>query len=158
MIFSGKFIVFALIVLTSVVGALFIYMGPKALQTNPGVFHLGIRYADEFGMEFTRYPKGGPGAILEIVDSKGIMIERFERLIIGRNLIPIDITKYPEDTYNLKISANDYHTQIIPAQLKNKTFSPLADASTLNQRQDDSSNYYDFSFKDNLLGIRLYPL
>ena len=67
MMFSGKFVVFSLIVLTGIVGALFIYMGPKALQTNPGVFHIGIRYADEFGIEFTRYPKGGPGATLEIL-------------------------------------------------------------------------------------------
>ena len=103
MLFSGKFIVFALIVLTGVVGALFIFMGPKALQTNPGVFHLGIRYADEFGIEFTRYPKGGPGAVLEIIDSKGQIVERFDGLVMGRNLIPIDTNKFQENTYRLKI-------------------------------------------------------
>jgi hypothetical protein len=157
MMFSGKFVVFALIILTSVVGALFIYMGPKALKTNPGVFHLGIRYADEFGIEFTRYPKGGPGAVLEIINSKGQSIERFEGLVMGRNLIPIDGTKFPDKTYSLKISANDYHAQIIPAQLENKTFSPTADAATLNESLDDPNANYDFSFRDNLLGVRLYP-
>lgn len=158
MMFSGKFVVFALIILTGVVGALFIYIGPKALETNPGVFHLGIRYADEFGIEFTRYPKGGPGAVLEIINSKGETIEQFEGLVMGRNLIPIDSTKFLENNYRLKLSANDYHTQIIPAQLKNKTFSPTADAATLNQSLDDPNANYDFNFRDNLLGVRLYPL
>ena len=50
MMFNGKFVVLSLFVLTGIVGALFVYIGPKALQTNPGVFHLGIRYADEYGM------------------------------------------------------------------------------------------------------------
>jgi hypothetical protein len=158
MLFSGKFIVFALIVLTGVVGALFIFMGPKALQTNPGVFHLGIRYADEFGIEFTRYPKGGPGAVLEIIGSKGQIVERFDGLVMGRNLIPIDTNKFQENTYRLKISSNDYHTQVIPAHLKNKTFSPTTDATALNLGQNTSDTHYDFSFRDNLLGVRLYPL
>ena len=99
MMFSGKFVVFSLIVLTGIVGALFIYMGPKALQTNPGVFHIGIRYADEFGIEFTRYPKGGPGATLEIINSEGELIGRFDKLVMGRNLIPIDSTQYSAGNY-----------------------------------------------------------
>ena len=77
---------------------------------------------------------------------------------MGRNLIPIDSTKFLENNYRLKLSANDYHTQIIPAQLKNKTFSPTADAATLNQSLDDPNANYDFNFRDNLLGVRLYPL
>lgn len=158
MMFSGKFVVFSLIVLTGIVGALFIYMGPKALQTNPGVFHLGIRYADEFGIEFTRYPKGGPGATLEILSSKGELLGLFDELVMGRNLIPIDSAKFPEGTYRLRISANDYQVQSIPAQLEHKTFLPTSDASTLNQENGNKDIYYDFSFRDNLLGVRLYPL
>ena len=158
MMFSGKFVVFSLIVLTGIVGALFIYMGPKALQTNPGVFHLGIRYADEFGIEFTRYPKGGPGATLEIISSEGKLIGRFDKLVMGRNLIPIDSTQYSAGNYLLRISANDYQVQSIPAQLEHKTFSPTSDASTLNQENGNKDIYYDFSFRDNLLGVRLYPL
>ena len=155
---SGKLIVLALIILTGVVGAMFIYIGPKALQTNPGVFHLGIRYADEFGIEFTRYPKGGPGAVLEIIDSNSQIVDRFDGLVMGRNLIPIDTTKFQENTYFLKISSNDYYSQIIPANLKNKTFSPTTDAIELNNDQSVSDTYFDFSFRDNLLGVRLYPL
>ena len=158
MMFNGKFVVFSLIVLTGIVGALFIYMGPKALQTNPGVFHLGIRYADEFGIEFTRYPKGGPGATLEIISSEGELIGLFDKLVMGRNLIPIDSTQYSAGNYLLRISANDYQVQIIPAQLENKTFSPTSDATTLNQKNSIKDIYYDFSFRDNLLGVRLYPL
>ena len=157
MMFSGKFVVFALIVLTSVVGALFIYIGPKAIETNPGVFHLGIRYADEFGVEFTRYPKGGPGAVLEVMNLEGQLIERFEGLVMGRNLIPIETSKFHEDRYNLKVSAKDYYPQIIPAVLNNKTFSPTTDAKALNQDVENLKSDYDFSFRDNLLGVRLYP-
>ena len=158
MMFSGKFVVFSLIVLTGIVGALFIYMGPKALQTNPGVFHIGIRYADEFGIEFTRYPKGGPGATLEIISSEGELVGRFDKLVMGRNLIPIDSTQYSVGNYLLRISANEYQVQRIPAQLEHKTFSPTFDASTLNQENGNKDIYYDFSFRDNLLGVRLYPL
>ena len=158
MMFSGKFVVFSLIVLTGIVGALFIYMGPKALQTNPGVFHIGIRYADEFGIEFTRYPKGGPGASLEIISSEGELIGRFDKLVMGRNLIPIDSTQYSAGNYLLRISANDYKVQSIPAKLEHKTFLPIFDAQRLNQENLDKDIYYDFSFRDNLLGVRLYPL
>ena len=158
MMFSGKFVVFSLIVLTGIVGALFIYMGPKALQTNPGVFHIGIRYADEFGIEFTRYPKGGPGATLEIISSEGELIGRFDKLVMGRNLIPIDSTQYSAGNYLLRISANDYKVQSIPAKLEHKTFLPIFDAQRLNQENLDKDIYYDFSFRDNLLGVRLYPL
>ena len=158
MMFSGKFVVFSLIVLTSIVGALFIYMGPKALETNPGVFHLGIRYADEFGIEFTRYPKGGPGATLEIINSRGELIGHYDKLVMGRNLIPIDSTQYTEGDYILRISANDYKIQSIPAQFEHKTFSPIFGAQTLKQENRNQSNSYDYSFRDNLLGVRLYPL
>ena len=156
--FNGKYIVFSLFGLTGIVGALFIYMGPKALQTNPGVFHLGVRYADEFGVEFTRYPKGGPGATLEIICSKGKLVGRFDKLVMGRNLIPIDSTQYVAGNYLLRVSATDYQVQSIPAQLEHKTFSPTSDAPTLNQENDITGTYYDFSFRDNLLGVRLYPL
>ncbi len=158
MMFNGKFVVLSLFVLTGIVGALFVYIGPKALQTNPGVFHLGIRYADEFGMEFTRHPKGGPGALLEIIDSLGQTIERFEGLVIGRNLIPIDASRLSQDSYLLRVSANGYHQQVIPAKLINKTLSPTMDSMTLNEDSESIEDFYDFTFKDNLLGIRLYPI
>ena len=156
--FNGKYIVYSLFCLTGIVGALFIYLGPKTLQTNPGVFHLGIRYADEFGIEFTRYPKGGPGATLEIICPKGELVGRFDKLVMGRNLIPIDSTQYVAGNYLLRVSATDYQVQSIPAQLEHKTFSPTSDATTLNQENDNTGTYYDFSFRDNLLGVRLYPL
>ena len=54
MIFKGKIIVFTLFLLTTVMGALFIYFGPKAIETNPGVLHLGIRYSDEFSVDFPK--------------------------------------------------------------------------------------------------------
>ena len=52
---------------------------------------------------------------------------------MGRNLIPIDSTQYSAGNYLLRISANDYQVQSIPAQLEHKTFSPTSDASKLNQ-------------------------
>ena len=47
MIIRGKYVVFSLMLLTTIVGALFVYLGPKTLKTSPGVLHLGVRYSDE---------------------------------------------------------------------------------------------------------------
>ena len=57
MIFNGKFIVICLFLATSCIGFMFIRLGPTALKSSPGVFHLGIRYADETSISFTKYPK-----------------------------------------------------------------------------------------------------
>ena len=148
MIFKGKIIVFTLFLLTAVMGALFIYFGPKAIETNPGVLHLGIRYSDEFSVDFSRFPKGGPGAVLEIFDAKEQLIDRYENLPMGRNLIPISIGKFKNQRYTLKISAHSYESIMIKANNEERVFRPAA-----SQEQLDN-----LIFKPNLIGIRLRAL
>ena len=118
MMFKGKFVVLALLFLTGGVGALFIALGPKALKTSPGVFHLGIRYADELTMDFTQHPKGGPGARLQIFDSEGKRVLEQGAMQIGRNLIPLDRKQLIDgNDFLLQIHADGYRPLYIPANI-----------------------------------------
>lgn len=146
MIFKGKYIVFSLFLLTSIFGSLFIYMGPKVLETSPGVLQLGIRFSDEFSVAFTQHPKGGPGASLEIFDSEGRLIASHTKLIVGRNLIPIDQDLYNSQIYTFKISSPGYETVILKAENDSRLFNPLDGCEMPN----------DVSFKPNLLGMKLH--
>jgi hypothetical protein len=145
MIFKGKYIVFSLFLLTSIFGSLFIYMGPKVLETSPGVLQLGIRFSDEFSVAFTQHPKGGPGASLEIFDSSGRLIDSHTKLIVGRNLIPIDQDLYNNQIYTFKISSPGYETVILKAENDSRLFKPL----------EGYEMPHDVSFKPNLLGMKL---
>ena len=148
MIFKGKHIVFSLFLLTAIIGASFIYFGPKALQTNPGVLHLGIRYADEFSIDFTRFPKGGPGAVLEIYDQNRILIDRHENLSMGRNLIPIDPKKFKDTLYSLHISSPSYKSVYIEVQNQNRILSA----------RNNHTEKENVLIEPNLLGVRLEPI
>ena len=148
MIFKGKTIVFTLFLLTAVLGALFIYFGPKAIETNPGVLHLGIRYSDEFSVDFTRFPKGGPGAVLEIFDAQEQLIARYENLTMGRNLIPISTEKFKNQRYTLKISAPTYESITIKANNNERVLRPINSQQKLD----------NLIFEPNLIGIRLRAL
>ena len=148
MIFKGKYIVFSLFLLTAIIGASFIYLGPKALQTNPGVLHLGIRYADEFSIDFTRFPKGGPGAVLEIYDENQVLIDRYENLSMGRNLIPIDPEKFKHRLYSFHISAPSYKSVQIEVQNQNRILSAI----------NNHTEKENVLIEPNLLGVRLEPI
>lgn len=148
MIFKGKHIVFFLFLLTAAIGAMFIYLGPKAIQSNPGVLHLGIRYSDEFTVDFTRFPKGGPGAVLEIYDLSGQIVQQHRDLSMGRNLIPIHSEKYKDHLYTIKISAPSYKSVRIQAQNIHRTLIPAEDFVESEQ----------ILFEPNLIGVRLKPL
>lgn len=153
MMFKGKLVVLALVLLTAVVGALFVTLGPKALKTSPGVLHLGIRYADERSMDFTRHPKGGPGARLKILDAKGKQVLEQRDMQIGRNLIPIDRERLIEGAdYLLQIDAEGYKGLSIPATLSGRSLNPAPQISP------SSQEHRDYSFESNLLGVRLYPV
>ena len=145
MIFKGKYIVFSLFLLTTIFGALFIYMGPRVLETSPGVLQLGIRYSDEFSVAFTQYPKGGPGATLEIFDAGGQLIHSHKKLSIGRNLIPIYRNLNDHEIYTFKISAENYATVVIEAENEGRLFKPT----------EDQKIPAGVSFKPNLLGLKL---
>ena len=73
------------------------------------------------------------------------MIGHFDKLVMGRNLIPIDSTQYTEGNYILRISANNYKGQSIPAQLEHKIFSPIFDAQSLNQ-ENRNKEFLRFQF------------
>ena len=164
MMFKGKFVVLALILLTVGVGALFITLGPKALKTSPGVFHLGIRYADELTMDFTQYPKGGPGALLQIFDIQGKRVLKQGALHIGRNLIPLDREQLENgEDFLLQIHADGYIPLYIPATLSGRSLNPAPDdaaqwiARGWHGINADIPVHQDYSFQANLLGVRLYP-
>lgn len=164
MMFKGKFVVLALVLLTAVVGALFVTLGPKALKTSPGVFHLGIRYADELSMDFTRHPKGGPGARLQIFDAEGRQVLEQLDLPIGRNLIPLNREQLIEGAdYLLQIDAEAYTSLYIPATLSGRSLNPAPERTMewINRGwlEADSADpkHRDYRFQANQLGVRLYP-
>lgn len=164
MMFTGKFVVLTLVLLTAVVGALFVSLGPKALKTSPGVFHLGIRYADERSIEFTRHPKGGPGARLQIFDAKGHRVLEQKALQIGRNLIPLDRERLIDGAdYLLQIDAKGYKGLCIPATLSGRSMNPASEhamkwiARGWPDVNSTASEHRDYRFQANQLGVRLYP-
>ena len=104
----GIYIIACLIVLTAIVGSLFIYLGPKATEKSPGVLHVGIRYSNENTIDFVRYGKKGPGAQIEFIASDGTLDYSLSNLSIGRNLVPIkNLTDGP---YTVRLSAEGFHT------------------------------------------------
>ena len=164
MMFKGKFVVLALLFLTGGVGALFIALGPNALKTSPGVFHLGIRYADELTMDFTQHPKGGPGARLQIFDSEGKRVLEQGAMQIGRNLIPLDRKQLIDgNDFLLQIHADGYRPLYIPATLSGRSLYPAPEDETQwiargwQEIDSEDPEHRDYRFQANLLGVRLYP-
>ncbi|MGB0416166.1 MAG: hypothetical protein ACPGKS_04910 [Coraliomargarita sp.] len=142
--FKGKYAVISLIVLTAVVGALFIVMGPQATEKSPGVLHVGIRYLDENSMRFAQYPKSGPGAAIEFVDAEGAIIYRFENLKIGRNLVPIEPDNIPSGNYTARVSARDYQSVELPIIIEGRMLNPAIDA------EFEAHTHADY----NMIGVR----
>ena len=109
---KGGLVVALLLLLTGIVGTLFIVLGPKATEKSPGVIHIGVRYANERSLEFNQYGKTGPGAKVEIVAPDGKVAYTHEKLQIGRNLMPLkDIL---DGHYMARLSAPGYKTREIP--------------------------------------------
>ena len=101
---KGGLVVALLLLLTGIVGTLFIVLGPQATEKSPGVIHIGVRYANERSLEFNQYGKSGPGATIEIVAPDGKIAYTHENLQIGRNLMPLkDI---PNGHYMARLSAH----------------------------------------------------
>jgi hypothetical protein len=49
---KGPIVVAMLLILTGIVGSLFIALGPNATERAPGVVHIGVRYANEMSLTF----------------------------------------------------------------------------------------------------------
>ncbi|WP_269523548.1 hypothetical protein [Coraliomargarita parva] len=121
---KGKYVALALLLLTGIVGALFIYLGPRATAKSPGVLHVGIRYADEFTLSFARYDKSGPGARIEFIDTYGRTVYAFEPLRIGRNLVPIEPENLPSGTYTARVSAPGYSSVDLQVVVEGRMLNP----------------------------------
>ena len=85
---------------------------------------------------------------MEIFGAQEQLIDRYENLPMGRNLIPISIEKFKNQQYTLKISAHSYESVMIKANNEERVFRPAASQEKLD----------NLIFKPNLIGIRLRAL
>ena len=141
----GRFVVVLLLVLTGVVGMLFIALGPQATERSPGVVHVGVRYANEMTIEFNQYGKTGPGATIELVDPSGEIAYTFENLKIGRNLLPL--RDVPSGPYTARLSALGYKAREVPIIVEGRMLNPPKDAVL------EPGTIADF----NMIGVRFEP-
>ena len=139
---KGGLVVALLLLLTGIVGTLFIVLGPQATEKSPGVIHIGVRYANERSLEFNQHGKNGPGATIEIVAADGKVAYTHENLQIGRNLMPLkDI---PNGHYTARLSAPGYETRELPIVIEGRMINPPKDAKL------DDGSIADY----NLIGVR----
>ena len=139
---KGGLVVALLLLLTGIVGTLFIVLGPQATEKSPGVIHIGVRYANERSLEFNQYGKNGPGATIEIVAADGKVAYTHEKLQIGRNLMPLkDI---PNGHYIARLSAPGYVSRELPIIVEGRMINPPKDAKL------DDGSVADY----NLIGVR----
>ena len=139
---KGGLVVALLLLLTGIVGTLFIVLGPKATEKSPGVIHIGVRYANERSLEFNQYGKSGPGATIEIVAPDGKIAYTHKKLQIGRNLMPLkDI---PNGHYTARLSAPGYVSKELPIAVEGRMINPPKDAKL------DDGSIADY----NLIGVR----
>ncbi|MGB0272608.1 MAG: hypothetical protein ACPGCS_02880 [Opitutales bacterium] len=144
---KGNRVVATLLLLTGFVGALFIILGPKATEKSPGILHVGIRYADERSIEFTRYSQGGPGARIEFITTDGESVYQMDGLKIGRNLVPIETSDLPSADYIARLSAPDYQS----VQFKVSIDGRMLNAAKGFEGQADIRVDY------NMIGVRFKP-
>jgi hypothetical protein len=139
---KGGLVVALLILLTGIVGGLFIVLGPKATERSPGVVHIGVRYANERSLEFNQYGKNGPGATIELIAPDGRAVHFYENLRIGRNLMPLkDVSNGP---YIARLSAPGYKSREVPIIVEGRMINPPRGA----QLEDGTLADY------NMIGVR----
>jgi hypothetical protein len=139
---KGGLVVALLLLLTGIVGTLFIVLGPQATEKSAGVIHIGVRYANERSLEFNQYGKSGPGATIEIIAPDGEIAYTHENLQIGRNLMPLkDI---PNGHYIARLSATGYVSRQVPIIVEGRMINPAKDAKL------DEGSIADY----NLIGVR----
>ena len=139
---KGGLVVALLLLLTGIVGTLFVVLGPQATEKSPGVIHIGVRYANERSLEFNQYGKSGPGATIELVAADGKVAYTHENLQIGRNLMPLkDI---PNGNYMARLSAPGYVSRELPIIVEGRMINPPQNAKL------DDGSIADY----NLIGVR----
>lgn len=137
----GIYIVICLFVLTAIVGSLFIYLGPKATEKSPGVLHVGIRYFNENTIDFMRYGKKGPGALIEFIASDGNIDYSVDGLSTNRNLVPIK--KLNDGLYTVRLSAEGFRTIELEMIAEGRMLNPPKDI------QFEPGTYADY----NMIGV-----
>ncbi|TVP80081.1 MAG: hypothetical protein EA353_04695 [Puniceicoccaceae bacterium] len=142
----GRWVVVLLLVLTGIVGSLFMALGPQATERSPGVVHVGVRYANEMSIEFNQHGRSGPGAMIELVAPEGGVVYTFENLQIGRNLMPLQ--DIPDGPYTARLSAPGYHPRELPIIVEGRMINPPRDATL------ETGTLADF----NLIGVRFEPI
>lgn len=142
----GRFVVVLLLVLTGVVGTLFIALGPQATERSPGVVHVGVRYANEMSFEFNQYGKAGPGAMIELVAPDGAIAYTLESLNIGRNLVPLQ--DVPSGPYTARLSAPGYKKREVPVIVEGRMLNPPKNTTL------EDGTIADF----NMIGVRFEPI
>ncbi|MFT5836757.1 MAG: hypothetical protein ACI9ZV_000255 [Candidatus Azotimanducaceae bacterium] len=143
---KGGLVVALLLILTGIVGTLFIVLGPKATEKSPGVVHIGVRYIDERSLAFNQHGKTGPGATIEIVAPNGEVVYIHENLGIGRNLMPLQ--NIPNGAYTARLSAPGYQTRELPIIVAGRMINPLKDAAF---QVGTTAGY-------NMIGVRFVPV
>jgi hypothetical protein len=142
---KGGLVVALLLVLTGMVGTLFIVLGPQATEKSPGVVHIGVRYTDERSLAFNQFGKTGPGARIEIVSPQGDIVYTHENLQIGRNLMPLQGIEGGE--YIARLTAPGYQAREIPIIIEGRMIQPPKDMEL------ERGSLADY----NMIGVRFEP-
>ena len=142
LVIPGAYIVICLIVLTGIVGSMFIYLGPRATEKSPGVLHVGIRYSNEASVDFLRYGKTGPGARLEFIAEDGSIPYTVDNLSISRNLVPIK--NLSDGPYMVRLSARGFRSVEILMIAEGRMLNPPKNT------QFEPGTYADY----NMIGVR----
>ncbi len=145
---KGYYVAISLLLLTGIVGTLFLMLGPRATAKHPGILHIGVRYLDENSLAFTRYGTSGPGASIEFIDAAGKTVYQFEGLQIGRNLVPIEPAKIPGGHYTARLSAPGYQSVELPVVIEGRMLNPVQGTTF------KIGTHADY----NMIGVRFEPL
>ena len=138
----GIYVIICLVVLTAIVGSLFIYLGPNATEKSPGVLHVGIRYSNENTIDFMRYGKEGPGARIEFIATDETIDYSVNNLSIGRNLVPIK--NLTDGLYTVRLNAEGFRTIELKMIAQGRMLNPPKNT------QFEPGTYADY----NMIGVR----
>ena len=143
---KGQYVVLLILLLTAIVGSLFIYLGPRATEKSPGIVHVGVRYLNEQTIDFLKYGKKGPPATIELVDPSGKVAYRMEGLQLGRNLMPLE--NLPSGPYSARVTAAGFAPLEVPVVVEGRMLNP-----------PDGVEFAPGTYADyNMIGVRFRPL
>ena len=143
---KGQYVVILILLLTAIVGSLFMYLGPRATAKTPGIVHLGVRYLNEQTLDFLKYGKKGPPAKIELINASGEVVYTMENLQLGRNLMPLEGLE--PGPYTARFSAEDFENMEVPVIVEGRMLNPPDGVELA------PGTYADY----NMIGVRFRPL